>query len=142
MQRLGDDVTHRHAGVQGCIRVLEDHLHLLPHAPELLAAGLREVDVIEVDVTRSSRMQLHDHPPEGRLTAARFSDEPRVSPVLTTRSTPSTACTTAWPMNPAPMAKCFTTFSTRSRGGAVAVVTAGAAWAVTSSPPRGRARCA
>jgi hypothetical protein len=36
---LGDDVSDDHAGVEGGLRILEDHLYLAPELPE--AAALR-----------------------------------------------------------------------------------------------------
>jgi hypothetical protein len=37
LQRLGDDVTHRHAGVQARVGVLEDDLYVPTHAEHPLA---------------------------------------------------------------------------------------------------------
>jgi hypothetical protein len=54
---------------------LEDHLHVLPHAPELFAAKPGDVDPIESDGAFRRLDQAEHGPSDRRLTAARFADQ-------------------------------------------------------------------
>src|SRR5713226_4852044 len=75
LQRLGDDVADGHPGVERGIRVLEDDLHPLTHLAQLVAAHLGQLTALELDRARGGRLQLHDHPPEGGLPAARLAHQ-------------------------------------------------------------------
>ena len=74
-QRLGDDVAHRHARVQGRVGVLEDHLDLLAHPAQLLATQLGHVHVPEEHAARRGGLEPNDDPAQRRLSAAGLADE-------------------------------------------------------------------
>ena len=45
-QRLGDDIPHRHPGVQGRIGILKDHLHLLAQGLQLLLGQMGDIRTV------------------------------------------------------------------------------------------------
>src|SRR5437773_6231109 len=81
-QRLGDDLSHRHARVQRRVRILEDDLQLAPHVAHLPAAEPRNVPRVEDDRALRRLDQLDDRAAERRLAAARFADEAQGFPRL------------------------------------------------------------
>ena len=75
-QRLGDDLTHGHARVQGSQRVLEDDLHL---APQIAHAAIVELGKILAQPDRAPATQgeqAQNGAAEGRFAAAGFTDQP------------------------------------------------------------------
>src|SRR5690606_36212547 len=68
-ERLRDDIPHRHARVQGGVRVLEDHLHAAAHPSKLLAANRREIGVFKEDVAPRRAVEL-ENCAAGRALAA------------------------------------------------------------------------
>src|SRR5215217_3796079 len=80
LQRLGDDVAHGHAGVQARIRVLEDDLHVPPHAEHPLAVVTQYVLAVE-DHLALRRFQKAQHEAgERALAAPRLPHEPERLP--------------------------------------------------------------
>src|SRR5438105_2423944 len=75
VQRLGDDVAHRHPRIKRCERVLEDHLQLPALLPQLFAVHAGQLDVAEEDVTRRHGDQLGHESRQRRLSAARLTDQ-------------------------------------------------------------------
>ena len=75
-QPLADAVADRGPRVQGCIRVLEDDLHLAPDALQPGSLEVRDVLVLEPDRARRRLDQAEQEPAHGRLPAAGFADEP------------------------------------------------------------------
>src|SRR5256884_331479 len=75
-QGLGDDLPDRHPRVERAVRVLEDHLHLAAHRPQLVLAEGREVAPLEDDLPARRPLELEDAPAGRRLAAARLADEP------------------------------------------------------------------
>ena len=67
IQRLTNDVLHRHTRVQGGIRVLEDHLHVAPHLGKVL---LRDKLAIEKDLSGSRLVQMKQRTSNSGLSAA------------------------------------------------------------------------
>ena len=67
---LGNDVGHSHARVEGAVRVLEDELHLLAGAREVLALELGEVFAVEDDLAGGGLGQAQDALAGGGLSAA------------------------------------------------------------------------
>jgi hypothetical protein len=67
---LGDDAPYGHSGVQGGIGVLEDHLHMAAHPPELAGAQLRQVLVVDHDGAVGRLVKEEDHAPKRRLPTA------------------------------------------------------------------------
>src|SRR5919198_10596 len=75
LDRLADDVAHRHARVERGVRVLEDHLHPPAHAAHLLAGKARELGAIELHRAGGRLVELEDRAPRRRLAATRLADE-------------------------------------------------------------------
>src|SRR5215211_293436 len=79
-ERLGDDVAYGHAGVQARIRVLEDDLHVPPHAEHPLAVVTQYVLAVE-DHLALRRFQKAQHEAVKRtLSAPRLPHEPERLP--------------------------------------------------------------
>src|SRR5215218_2482591 len=79
-ERLGDDVAYGHAGVQARIRVLEDDLHVPPHAEHPLAIVTQYVLAVE-DHLALRRFQKAQHEAGKRtLSAPRLPHEPERLP--------------------------------------------------------------
>ena len=76
LDRLGDDLPDRHARIERRVRILEDHLHVLPRAAQLRAGQLRNVDVAEHHAPARRFDQPQHRAAERRLSASRFPDEP------------------------------------------------------------------
>ena len=81
-ERLGDQVHHRHAGVQGGVRVLEDHLHVAARLHDLAALEPSQVDHLSVaapeqDAARGRVESAQYQAPGGGLAAAALPDQPQ-----------------------------------------------------------------
>ena len=76
-QRLADDPADAVARVQRRERILEHHLHPPPQRTQLALAELRDVLPVEQDASGGRLVQPQDRPPDGRLAAAGFADEPK-----------------------------------------------------------------
>ena len=74
-QRLADHLLHRHARIQGGIRVLEDHLHLAPQRPQVLGIGAGHVPALEQDLTPGRLQQAQQQAPDGGLAGAALPDQ-------------------------------------------------------------------
>ncbi len=70
LQGLGEDAEDVHPGVEGLVGVLEDHLHLRAHPPQLVLAEGEDVDAVEVYVAVRRLDEPQDHPARRRLPAA------------------------------------------------------------------------
>ena len=60
LERLGDQLARREAGVQRSERILEDDLYLAAEFTKLAAAGLGEVDSAELDLAGRGLVQSKD----------------------------------------------------------------------------------
>ena len=69
-ERLGDDVAHRHARVQGGVRVLQHHLDVAAHLTELAGVEGRDVPTLVEELTLGGLLQGHDEAPERGLATA------------------------------------------------------------------------
>ena len=76
LDRLGDDLPDRHARIERRVRILKDHLHVLPRAAQLRAGQLRDVDVAEHHAAARRLDEPQHRAAERRLAASRFADEP------------------------------------------------------------------
>ncbi len=74
-QRLGHDVLHLAARVQGRDRVLEDELQAGAHLAQLLAAQRGEVGALEQHAATGGGGKLHDGPTGRRLSATRLAHQ-------------------------------------------------------------------
>ena len=74
-QWFAHDVADGHAWVERRVRILKDHLHVLPQPAELLASQVREVGAFEVNVAGGGRQEANDDAPERRLAAPRLADQ-------------------------------------------------------------------
>src|SRR5690349_729412 len=70
LERLGDDAADRHARVQARVRVLKDHLHPAPHAPQVATLELGELVTLEIHAAGGGPIELQDGPTGGGLAAA------------------------------------------------------------------------
>src|SRR5215217_800712 len=76
LQGLGDDVAHRHAGIQTRVGVLEDDLYVPAHAEHTLAVVTEYVLAVE-DHLALRRFQKAQHEAgEGALAASRLPHKP------------------------------------------------------------------
>ena len=74
-ERLRNDLSDGHAGVQGRIGVLEDELHVAAHLLELLLAHLRDVLALEEHRAAGGTGEVHDAAARGGLAAAGLSHQ-------------------------------------------------------------------
>src|ERR1700716_728842 len=75
LERFADDVADGHTRIQRGVRVLEDHLHAAAHLPHVFATKLRELDAVELHLTRSRLVQLEDRAAGRRLAASGLAHE-------------------------------------------------------------------
>jgi hypothetical protein len=74
-QRLTDDLTDGHAGVQGRIGILEDDLHVAAQCLEFTAIEFSDVATLEPDLPSGRFDQAQDTAPGGGFTAIGFADQ-------------------------------------------------------------------
>ncbi len=74
-QRVGDDPGHRLAGVEGGVRVLEDHLEVAAQRTESSLRKPGDVPSVEGDAARGGLQQPHQHPAGGGLPTARLAHQ-------------------------------------------------------------------
>ncbi len=72
VQRLPDDILHRHAGVQRGVRVLKHHLHLTAVVVHVL---LRDLRAVEADGSAGRLVEMQQRPADRRLAAAGLAHE-------------------------------------------------------------------
>ena len=73
--RLGDDLAHRHARIEGGIGVLEDDLHLLAHGDHLLAVERRQIHALEADLAAGRLVEAQHQAAERGFPAPQLADE-------------------------------------------------------------------
>ena len=112
LQWLGDDVAHRHAGVQTRVGILEDYLHAPPYVEHLLAVVREYVLALEDNLALRGPSRRKTRRANVLLPHPDSPTSPSVSPRRTERSTPSTAltCLTVRCRTPALMGKCIFRF--------------------------------
>ena len=76
VQRLADDLLHRHARIQRAVGVLKNHLELPPPRAQFRAAQFRDVLALEQNASRRRFDQPHDGAAERRLAATAFAHQP------------------------------------------------------------------
>src|SRR5215203_5775623 len=76
LQGLGDDIAHRHAGVQARIGVLEDDLHVPAHAEHPLAVVTQYVLAVEDHLALRRLQKAKDEAGERTLAAPRLPYQP------------------------------------------------------------------
>src|SRR5215210_2078459 len=81
LQGLGDDIAHRHAGVQARIGVLEDDLYVPAHAEHPLAVVTQYVLAVEDHLALRRLQKAQDEAGERALTAPRLPHKPERLPV-------------------------------------------------------------
>jgi hypothetical protein len=74
-ERLADDLSDRHAGIERGVRVLEDDLDPAPHFAHALGRVMGDVDTGKPDRARRRLFELEDGAPDGGLAAAGLADE-------------------------------------------------------------------
>ncbi len=79
-ERLGDDRADRPAGVEGGIRILEDHLDVAPGVFECLPPERSEIQPVELDRALARLQKASDQPRCRALPTARLADEPERLP--------------------------------------------------------------
>ena len=82
VQRLQDDVPHLHAGVQGGVGILEDHLYAPPKLAELLPLIPGQVLAPEPHRAGGGRDQIDQQLAQGGLAAAGFPHQPQGLPLV------------------------------------------------------------
>jgi ABC-type dipeptide/oligopeptide/nickel transport system ATPase subunit len=81
VDRLGDRLPHRHARIEGRVRVLKDDLHPPPNGAELRLFARRAVLAFEGDASAGRIEQTQNRPSERGLAAPRFADETECFPL-------------------------------------------------------------
>src|SRR5215213_9739673 len=79
---LGDDVADDHARVQGCLRVLKNHLHLAVQEFTFVAPGPVNVFTREEHLAFRGLVETHKDPPHRGLAAPGFPHESKGLPLL------------------------------------------------------------
>ena len=74
-QRTAENLAHRHARIERCIRILEDHLHASAQRTDLRLTDVRDVLAVEHDAALGRFGQTHHHTRERRFAAAGFADQ-------------------------------------------------------------------
>ena len=74
-QRFGDDVLHGHAGIQGSVRVLENHLHLAAVGQQLLLGKSGDVLAVQDDGAGSRVINADHRAGAAALAAAALADQ-------------------------------------------------------------------
>ena len=77
VQRLADDVLHRHARIQRAVGVLENHLQLAPPRAQRRPAHPRKVFALEQNAPRRRLDQPHDGAAQRRLAATALAHQPQ-----------------------------------------------------------------
>ena len=75
-QRLADDPPDAVARVERCERILEDHLHPAPQRAQRALREVRDVLAVKEDPAAGRLIEAQDGSADGRLAAARLTDEP------------------------------------------------------------------
>src|SRR5215510_6316158 len=70
--RLGNDLTHGHAGIEGGVGILEDHLHLLAHRDHGVPIEPGQIGALEANLTTRWIVEAQYQAPERRLPATRL----------------------------------------------------------------------
>lgn len=81
-QRLCDNISHLHAGVQGCIRVLKDHLNSGPDRTKGLLVHPGDILAMKQDSAAICLDQPTDRSAKGALAAAAFTDKRKGFPLV------------------------------------------------------------
>ena len=76
-QRLGDNLQHLHAWIQGGVGILENGLHLPAQAVQLGARSPRHIDAVHADAALGGFHQPQNHPRQRRLARAGFAHQPQ-----------------------------------------------------------------
>jgi len=79
VQRLPHDIRDSHPGIQGRIRILEHHLHLLA---ETLDIAVRDLLALEADDALSRPIQPQQAAPHSGLAAAGLPDQAKGLPLV------------------------------------------------------------
>ena len=74
-QRLGNDIAHRHAGVQRSIRILEDHLHVAAHRLHLAGLEVGDILPVEDDLALRRLINADDGACAAAFAAARLANQ-------------------------------------------------------------------
>ncbi len=74
-QRLGHDFFHPHPRIERGIRVLKNHLQVLPQSADLGFAESGQIFSLKPNLPFGRLQQLQNHLAGGRLAAAGFSDD-------------------------------------------------------------------
>ena len=75
LHALSDDILYRHTGIQGGVRVLEDHLHVRRELIMLFSGLLIDILAFKVDMACCRRIQLDNASAGCRFSAAGLSDQ-------------------------------------------------------------------
>ena len=75
LERLADNRADRHTRIQRAIRVLEDHLHLLPGLTHLCSRELAEVSALEKHLTTGGFDEPQERPADCGFATARLADQ-------------------------------------------------------------------
>jgi hypothetical protein len=75
IQRLTNDVLHRHARIQRAERVLKNHLESPPPRAKFATAHLCDVLAFEPDAARRRHDESHDGTPQRGLAATAFAHQ-------------------------------------------------------------------
>ncbi len=86
IQGLPDDVSDRHLGIQGPVRILVDDLHLSPAILQLPPVQLTDVVPLQPDLTRGWLDETEEGSPRGGFPASALSHKPQCFPLLQSKA--------------------------------------------------------
>ena len=81
-QRLGHNLQHIHARIEGCVRVLKDGLHLAAQAVQLHPRSTGHVDSVYAHAALAGRDQPQNHPCQRGLARTGLAHQPQRLPGL------------------------------------------------------------
>jgi hypothetical protein len=76
-ERLTDNISRRHTGIQGGIGILKDDLHVALDPTQFLFCKRCQIHPLESDFSGSRFQKTQDQPSNRRLSTARLPNEPQ-----------------------------------------------------------------
>ena len=81
-ERFGEELFHRHARIERCVRVLKDNLDFAPESPQLPFTEIENIAAREANLTGGRLDQPQDQASDRGFAAARFPDKRQRLPGL------------------------------------------------------------
>src|SRR4051812_18594334 len=75
LNRLANNIANRHAWIERCIGILEDHLHVTTNSTHLPTTQLGQIPTLENHLAGCRLVQLKNRPPGSRFSASRLTHQ-------------------------------------------------------------------